>query len=313
LKPNSIQIIVANRRHEEDLVGRLLDKEETKWEVVLLPFFAEENDILGRQVGERLWPEWFTAEMAEDIKCLPARTQAGLYQQRPAPEEGDYFKKDWILSYTKEEHDSLMKLSPRIYGAGDWAVSEEKDANKTCLGGCALDEDGTMYILPDIYWKSSSPKEVCDSFVDFLRRRDPMAFWSEKGHISKAWGPFLREQMRNEEVYNNIIEVTPAKAKDVRARSIQGRMSMRKVKFPTWTSWWPKAQHELLTFPGGKTDDFVDMIALLGAGVNSMVRTSRAQIPIEEKVDVPFRPTMSWIRESDRANNPRYAVKYNDR
>lgn len=312
LKPNAIQIIVANRRHEDDLVGRLLEKEPDKWEIIRIPFFAEQNDVLGRQPGERLWSEWFTEEMAESIRLMPPRTQAGLYQQRPAPEEGNYFKSDMLLTYSREEYEKLMALSPRIYGAGDWAVSEEKDANRQCFGCAALDTAGFLYILPDIFWKVAGPKEVHAAFIDLLKRRNPIQFWSEKGHISKAWGPFLRESMLEQEVYNYITEVTPARDKETRAQSIRGRMSMYRVKFPSFASWWPDAMHELLMFPGGKTDDFVDFIAHIGMGINSMIRASSPSKPIIEDLNA-FKPiTLAWVKESDKKNK-QMPVKYGGR
>lgn len=311
LKPNAIQIIVANRRHEDDLVGRLLEKEPSKWEVIKLPFFAKENDVLGRQPGERLWPEWFNEEMSEAIRQLPPRTQAGLYGQEPAPEEGNYFEKSWLLTYSKEEYEKLMSYKPRIYGAGDWAVSEEKDANRSCFGGAALNDDGILYVLPDIFWKVAGPKEVVTSFVDFLKRRNPMQFWSEKGHISKAWGPFLREQMLDQDVYSYITEVNPARDKEVRAQSIRGRMSMLRVKFPAFASWWPSAMHELLMFPGGKTDDFVDFLAHLGMGINSMVRNQPAKPKDAFDINKIQPITFDWIKQNhekaQRDKMPKYA------
>ena len=313
LKPNAIQIIVANRRHEDDLIGRLLEKEPHKWEQIRFPFFAEEGDVLGRKPGERLWPEWFTEEMAADIKQLPARTQAGQYGQRPAPEEGNFFQKQWLQEYTIDDYNRLMAKNPKIYGAGDWAVSEAKDANKSCFGGAALDSDGTLYILPDIHWKVAGPKEVVAGFVDFLKRRNPLQFWSEKGHISKAWGPFLREQMMEENVYNLITEVTPTRDKESRAQSIRGRMSMMKVKFPAFASWWPAAMHELLMFPGGKADDFVDFIAHLGMGINNMTRATTRAIPAREDLNVVRPITLAWVKESHKKRHVSVEVKYSGR
>jgi hypothetical protein len=311
LKPHAIEVIVANRRHEDDMVGRLLEKEEDKWEVIRLPFFAEDNDPLGRLPGEILWPEWFTSEMADAIKKLPARTQAGLYNQRPAPEEGNYFKSDWLRPYSRDDYDALMRRNPRIYGAGDWAVSEEKDANRSCFGGVAMDEDRIIYVLPDLFWKVAGPKEVLSSYLDFLKRRNPLVFWSEKGHISKSWGPFLREMMLDEGVYNYISEVNPSRAKDVRARSIQGLMSMGRVRFPTFASWWPAAMHELLMFPGGKADDFVDFLAHIGAGILSLVSLTPEK-KVEEPLDQPRSSlTFKWLKKSQkdrlRASMPKYA------
>jgi len=311
IKPGGVRIIVANRRHEDDLVGRLLACEADDWEVIKLPYFAEEGDPLGRAVGSRLWPEYFNEETDREVLSKPARTQAGLYQQRPAPEEGDFFKKDWLVTYTRDEYDALMRLEPRIYGAGDWAVSESKDANRSCFGGAALTPDGLLYILPDIFWKTSGPKETVDAFIQFLKRRSPMNFWSEKGHISKAWGPFLQERMREEEVYSVITEVTPSKAKDIRARAIQGRMSMLRVRFPGFAPWWEAAMHELLSFPGGKADDFVDFIAHLGMGINGMVKTSPAAKNEAELFNGAAKPlNFRWLKDSDAEEKRKKLVKY---
>jgi hypothetical protein len=46
---------------------------------------------LGRKPGERLWPDWFTDKQVAEAKRDP-RVWASLYQQRPAPETGDFFR-----------------------------------------------------------------------------------------------------------------------------------------------------------------------------------------------------------------------------
>lgn len=339
LKPQAVQIIVANTRHEDDLVGRILAREEKSWVVVRIPFFAKENDALGRPAGDRsmishidfntataedivedpkaqifldsrLWPEYFTRLQAAKVLKMPARTQSGLYGQSPAPEDGDYFKSEWLKPYTRAQYEELMKSNVRIYGAGDWAVSEQKDANRVCLGTVAVNSDSNIYILPDLFWKISGPKDTCVAFVNLCERRKPDIFWSEKGHISQAIGPFLREMMRAEEVYTYIKEHVPSKAKDVRARSIQGRMSMGTVFFPKFASWWPEAEHELLHFPSGKTDDFVDFLAHIGLGLGQLTKAFKPKPEQSEELDVPFKPTLAWLkglcRDTMKKTEPKY-------
>ena len=46
---------------------------------------------------------------------------AALYQQRPAPEEGDYFKVDWLKSCDELPPKDTM----RFYGASDYAVTAD--------------------------------------------------------------------------------------------------------------------------------------------------------------------------------------------
>ena len=100
--------LVQTRWHEDDLAGRLLPKgydgrsgmvrctDGRDWEILNLPAQCErEDDPLGRKIGEYLWPEWFDAEHWTPFKAVP-RTWSALFQQRPAPEEGDFFKPDQI-------------------------------------------------------------------------------------------------------------------------------------------------------------------------------------------------------------------------
>ena len=317
LKPNASVIVIANRRHEDDLIGRLLSNERNnpipteRWEVIRLPFFAEENDLLGRAVGERLWPEWFTAEMADAVNKLPPRTRSGLYQQNPSPEEGDYFKREWLVGYCLEELPKELK----VYAACDFAVSEERDANRTCFVPGGIDADGCLWILPDVWWKSAGPKEVLDNLVALIERREPIITWAEKGHISKSLGPFLKDQMLAEKVYGYIEEVTPARAKDVRARSIQGMMAVGRVRFPKFASWWPAAEDELLHFHGNgsKSDDLVDALAHLGMGVYSMIRGKRVKVAKPEFNVNAWQPTMRWIKDSDKRIKARSLPRYQGR
>lgn len=302
LVPDAPQIIVANRQHEDDLVGRQLEKRPNKWVLVRIPFFAEDNDPLGRAKGASLWPGWFTPNKVAEIKELQQmepRTYAGLYQQRPAPEEGNYFKKEWLVGYGQDEYAKLMEMEPRIYSANDFAVSEEKDSNRCCFLSAAVDERGHIYVLPDIFWKVAGPKESSEAWLEIMRRRKPITCWAEKGHISKSIGPFLKERMADEGIYGYIQEVTPKREKDVRARSIQNRMAMQTVHFPKWCGWWSDAEHEMLTFPGGKTDDFVDALALVGLGLQQLVKSQLPRKPQREALDEPFIPTGRWLKDNN--------------
>jgi hypothetical protein len=47
------------------------------------------------------------------------RNWSALYQQRPAPDTGDYFKAEWFRTYTRDPpHETL-----NIYGGSDYAVT----------------------------------------------------------------------------------------------------------------------------------------------------------------------------------------------
>jgi len=278
-------------------VGRILDKEAAKWTVIRLPMLAEEADPLGRQPGELLWPDWFTMEMVEAARTN-TRTWAGLYQQRPAPEEGDFFHRDWLIGYNPGE----LPHDLRIYGAGDFGVSEAKDAKRTCFGLGGLDKEGVLWVLPDIYWdyvKADPPDKKLEGILDLCDAKAPLIVWGEKGHISQSLKPFLRMRMRERNSYVYFEEVTPSHDKETRAQSIRARAAQGMVRFPRFAPWWEQAEHELLTFPSGTYNDYVDMLAHLGQGIQHMIR------PVEVRKEVPFTlqpssTTVEWFRKSSR-------------
>jgi predicted phage terminase large subunit-like protein len=95
--------LVGTRWHLGDHFGRLdADEREgtgDKWVRVLLPAIAEENDQLGREPGEALWPEQFPIEYLLKRKRsqgMTARMWASLYQQTPIVDEGGIIDKRWF-------------------------------------------------------------------------------------------------------------------------------------------------------------------------------------------------------------------------
>src|SRR5690606_19734468 len=95
LMPGGRIVIIQTRWHEADLSGWLQDGHQDEgWTLLKLP--ASVND------GAPLWPEHYPLEALERIKrALPARDWSALYQQRPQPDEGNFFKRDWLPSWTE--------------------------------------------------------------------------------------------------------------------------------------------------------------------------------------------------------------------
>lgn len=290
LKPDASIVLIQTRWHEEDLAGKILAAEGEQWKVLRIPFFAEDNDPLNRKVGELLWPEWFKKEMYP----TDARVASALYQNRPTPEEGDFFKAAYIRTYSPDE----LPTNLRVYAASDHAVSMRQDADRTCFGCGGLDEDDNLYILPDIFWKQAPSDEVVQAMLDMSKRRHPISWRAEKGHISQSIGPFLYKRMMETRNYIAINEITAVRDKQTRAQSIRARMAMGKVFFPANASWWTEALHELLTFPAGKHDDFVDFIAHLGMEIDSMSSPDRVKM-VKETLEMP-KLTLGWLKSTER-------------
>lgn len=301
LKPGARMILVNNRWHEDDVAGRLFDpendhydaKEAAKWTVLRMPLLAEAEDpLLNRKPGERLWPEYYTQEMVETFQ-RNTRSWNAQYQQRPAPEEGGFFKKDWLIPYKPNE----LPQNLRIFLASDHAVSLKQAADSTCIIPFGVCEQGFIWILPDIIWGKFPTDEVVEKAIDLIAKRKPLTWWAERGHISQSIGPFLRKRMFERCTYTSIEEVTPAKDKQTRAQAIHGRMAMSMVRFPTWCTWWPEAERELLSFPTGAHDDFVDTLSWVGRGLESMIPARVKKLEQRETRPKPF--TGEWLNQDE--------------
>ena len=66
--------------------------------------------------------------LRQQLATQPPMNWAALYQQRPAPESGDYFKLEWLKPY--ERPPDIKSL--RTYAASDYAVPP-KAATTRCI------------------------------------------------------------------------------------------------------------------------------------------------------------------------------------
>src|SRR5262245_33599776 len=119
LKPGAKRILMNTRWHEEDVAGRVLEqieRKDIKGRVISIPAIAEENDPLGRRPGEYLWDDPTGYNYGAFLRARQRETSpmmwAALYQQRPAPEEGDFFKAAWLKPCEKLPSKDTL----RVYG-----------------------------------------------------------------------------------------------------------------------------------------------------------------------------------------------------
>lgn len=98
LAPGAAIVFVMTRWHPRDLMGRLLelerdDPEADRWEQLVLPALAGENDPLGRLPGEALWAERYSAGALRALRAISERLFDALYQQNPRAMSKEMFKR----------------------------------------------------------------------------------------------------------------------------------------------------------------------------------------------------------------------------
>lgn len=277
LKPHGWQLIIQTRWNEGDLSGQLLPEDYAGesgpilcrdgfvWEVICIPAECEsEDDPLGREIGEFLWKEYFIQSDLEKIKAADSRTWSALYQQRPAPDEGILFKREWFKWY------DIPPDHYHTYGASDYAVTDDGgDYTVHLVGG--VDAKADLYLLD--MWRAQTESDVWidGGLLPLIDQHKPLMWAEEQGQIIKSVGPFLTRAMREKNIHCAREQFTSATDKVSRARSFQALASSGRVYLPRNTPWVTDFLRELLTFPAGKNDDMVDTASLLSRLLDKMV------------------------------------------
>jgi len=236
---------------------------------------------LGRKVGEFLWADGdygYAEQLAELKKNTPARTWSALYQQRPAPEDGDYFKSEWLKPYDKVPPLDTL----RVYGGSDYAVTAD-GGDYTVHAVVGLDPEGRMYLL-DLWRKQAASDVWVEAFCDLVLEWKPMSWAEEQGQIKSGVGPFLERRQRERQAFVFRQPFPTRGDKAVRAQSIRGRMALDGLYVPVDAPWYADFRSELLSFPAGKHDDQVDAIGLVGQLLDQMLAGDAPKKP-EPKQD----------------------------
>lgn len=312
-KPRAWEVGIMTRWHEDDPAGRILPadyngesgliqcRDGNDWYVVCLPAECErEDDILRRKVGDILWPEWFTKEMFAPFKRNP-RTWSSLYQQRPAPDAGIFFKGEWLKAFEPDRRTGLpMGMSPgdlNIYGASDYAVTKE-GGNYTVHIVVGVDHRNDIYVLD--LWRGQTSSDVwVEKFCDLVKRWKPLGWAEESGQINAGVGPFLVKRMRERNAFVARKQFPSKVKKAMRAQSIIGRMAMNGLYCPFGADWFAEFRKELLVFDAGTYDDQVDALSLIGQVLDRMIPADTSSSKKEEAKVLSTNPALCTVTLDD--------------
>ena len=235
--------------------------------------------------------------MAELLKLRAQnpRTFAALYQQRPSPEEGTLFKKEWFQHRYRD-------LPPN-----SWCIQSIDTAFKAGVGNdysviATWATNGTNYYLVDI-WRAR---------VEYPDLRRMIA---EKADQYKPRGILIEDAASGQSVIQDlrrntplpILSERPKGSKEDRADAISHFFEAGRVFLPEqpWVETWIE---EHLVFPHGANDDQVDTTSMALGRLALRAPTPRQTVSIgvtSERAQSRHRNLLFSENETRAASMPR--------
>lgn len=252
-----IVLIPMTRWNEGDILGRILSNEEDQedeeqWFVLRMPALAEENDPLGRQPGEALWPE---RRPLRFLQRLRDRTNAywwsALYQQRPTPLEGDVFRRSTWQFYDEAPPIASWPGGTFVDTAG-W-----KDVKTADFAASAT----VLHVGKELYWLNAAKgrwtfNQLVEHLID-VYAQFPLPIYVE----DVAWATPLVQVLRDR-VPGVVPMPTGGIAKTVRAIAASPYQHAGNFHLPRKASWTKEFIDEHAAFPNGAHDDQVDTTSM---------------------------------------------------
>lgn len=156
LSPQANVFIIGTRWHPEDLIGSVTGEEyvsslsaegqtEAIFDVVKLKAICEdEDDPLGRAMGEALFPEGRPLEFLLRQKAmLPAYEWDSQFRQEPATSGGGQIDLAKLIRIDSKD----LPHGLTVASGWDLAVSESSVADYTAGACCGRDKEGNMYVI----------------------------------------------------------------------------------------------------------------------------------------------------------------------
>jgi predicted phage terminase large subunit-like protein len=254
-------IIVMQRLHVGDLVGRLL--EQGGWTSLSLPAIAEFEEFIPlrpgwkvhRHPGDLLHPEREPKHVLDEIKnAMGSVDFAAQYQQQPVPPKGHMIDWSWFRFYDKLP---ILRPRDRVILSWDTAMSANELADySVCM--VLLVRQEAVFVLDVIRQRLDYPN---------LRRRviEIYGRW-RKVHSNTILvienlgsGMSLIQDLRAQHIYP--IAVHPRGDKVMRMHQQTARIEAGGVSLPLQAHWLDEFKREILSFPHGQYDDQVDALS----------------------------------------------------
>ncbi|MBK9496447.1 MAG: phage terminase large subunit [Xanthomonadales bacterium] len=269
--PHSPIFLIATRWHEDDPIGRIerYNKEGKgiPWEIINFNGVIENEaeaaiDPLGRDIGEPLWPSFYTYDMLMELKdTLDARDWNALYKGKPTDDAGGACKGGWFQRYEALPKDEftdggnlLKKNRRRVVVSVDTANKTTARSKYTAIGVWIEDMNHRHY-LAEVVRKKVEFNQLITEIEGAATR------WNASAILVEDKGSGTQYiQARQGQAPAPIIAIAPGAAdKEFRFDGILPMIESGQVYLPVRARWLPEYEAEVVAFPNGTYSDQIDM------------------------------------------------------
>ena len=252
LEPDGAIVLIMTRWHEDDLAGRLLaDTDGDDWEVVNLPAIAEEDDPLGREIGQALCPDRYDVPALERIQGVLGRSFSALFQQRPVAAEGDFFQRSWF--------DIVGAVPADATFCRYWDKAGTQDDGDYTAGVLLARTGEGIYYVVDVVrgqWSAGSREKIMRQTAEIDRDRYGSVRIGLEQEPGSGGKDSAAASVRNLAGFAVKADRVTGD-KETRAEPFQAQAEAGNVKLVRG-AWIPAYLDELTGFPMGTNDDQVD-------------------------------------------------------
>jgi predicted phage terminase large subunit-like protein len=273
------RIVVMQRVHEDDLAGRLIEQGGYVHLNLPMEYEPERATFTGfgtpdprTKDGELLHPARIGEVEVTDLKLrLGSRAYAGQYQQRPAPAEGDTFKRFWWKYWAPD--DGRVYPPVEVKRADGTAQKVTPVLLPPHFQEMTFDDEGSdpSYVVGQAWGLLRADRFLIDqtrgqlNFPDTVRR--VLMFCKKHPRIGrkyvekKANGAAVISTL--ERTISGFIPVNPQGNKIMRANGVTPEVESGNVflPHPDYAPWVTQFVEECATFPNGRHDDQVDAMS----------------------------------------------------
>jgi predicted phage terminase large subunit-like protein len=273
-------VIVGQRLHQDDPIGRILEKEADQWRYLAIPVIAEEDEHydLGngrfhhRKTGDLLIPSRLPLDELERMKAsMGSLVFNAQYMQRPVAEHGNIVRREWLRFY---QGPYRSRPGDRIIQSWDCAMKTGPNNDYSVCITAAVNgpwDTGTITII-DVFRDRLEYPDLKRKIVQLHDQYRPHALVIEDAASGISVVQDIRQSTN---VWPEAMRPVGDKAERLALQS--AKIEQRRLWLPLGDPACEIMADEVVGFPGTRHDDQVDALVQLLAYLDVLDRRTVRQ------------------------------------